>query len=203
MIGSLYIIAAPSGAGKTSLLQALVEELAGIEVSVSYTTRESRPGERDGIDYHFIDPQTFHDMIADNDFLEHAEVFGNRYGTARKNILERLQQGIDVILEIDWQGARQVRQTLPEVTGIFILPPSREVLDRRLRNRGQDSEEIIERRMRDAVNEISHYDEFDYLVVNDDFNNTLTELRCIVLVRRLRSEAQKMKLSGLLEGLVE
>ncbi len=202
MIGSLYIIAAPSGAGKTSLVKSLLERLCGIEVSVSYTTRPCRRGERDGINYHFVDPQTFQTMVANDDFLEHAEVFGNHYGTASASILERLRQGIDVILEIDWQGARQVRQTLPEAVGIFIVPPSREILEERLRSRGQDSQETIDHRMRDAVSEMSHYDEFDFLVVNDDFEVALTELRAIILARRLRVEVQQVKLDELLTRLV-
>ncbi len=202
MIGTLYIIAAPSGAGKTSLVKALLESVEGIEVSVSYTTRPCRPGERDGVNYHFVDLQTFQRMIASGEFLEHAEVFGNHYGTARANILERLQQGVDVILEIDWQGARQVRQALPEAVGIFIIPPSREILEQRLRSRGQDSQETIDRRMRDAVSEMSHYNEFDYLVVNDEFELALTELRAIIRARRLRVEVQRVKLSELLTRLV-
>ncbi len=202
MIGSLYIVAAPSGAGKTSLLKSLLERVPGVEVSVSYTTRPKRPGEREGINYHFVDPQTFQRMITQGRFLEHAEVFGNHYGTAKANILERLQQGIDVILEIDWQGARQIRQALPEAVGIFIVPPSRETLEQRLRARGQDSRETIERRMRDAVAEMIHYDEFDYLVVNDEFEQALDGLRAIILARRLRVEAQQEKLRGLLARLV-
>ncbi len=202
MIGTLYIIAAPSGAGKTSLVKALLESVEGIEVSVSYTTRPCRPGERDGVNYHFVDLQTFQRMIASGEFLEHAEVFGNHYGTARANILERLQQGVDLILEIDWQGARQVRQALPEAVGIFIIPPSREILEQRLRSRGQDSQETIDRRMRDAVSEMSHYNEFDYLVVNDEFELALTELRAIIWARRLRVEVQRVKLSELLTRLV-
>ena len=203
MIGTLYIIAAPSGAGKTSLVKALLESISGIEVSVSYTTRPARPGEQDGINYHFVDLQTFQGMVARGAFLEHAEVFGNHYGTARANIQERLQQGVDVVLEIDWQGARQVRRALPEAVGIFILPPSRQVLEERLQSRGQDSPEIIARRMRDAVNEISHYDEFEYLVVNDRFDDALADLRSIVQARRLRREAQLPKLDDLLAELVD
>ncbi len=202
MIGSLYIVAAPSGAGKTSLLKSLLERVPGVEVSVSYTTRPRRPGEREGINYHFVDPQTFQKMITQGRFLEHAEVFGNHYGTAKANILERLQQGIDVILEIDWQGARQIRRTLPEAVGIFIVPPSRETLEQRLRARGQDSRETIERRMCEAVAEMIHYNEFDYLVVNDEFEQALDGLRAIILARRLRVEVQQEKLRGLLARLV-
>ena len=202
MIGTLYIVAAPSGAGKTSLVKALVEQLDELEVSVSYTTRPPRPGEKDGINYHFIDREGFQRMVAAGEFLEHAEVFGNFYGTAKANIFERLRAGIDVILEIDWQGARQVREAFPETVGIFILPPSREVLEQRLRDRGQDSEETIARRMRDATEEMSHYREFDYLVVNDRFERSLEELRAIVVARRLRLEAQELKLQELLQDLV-
>ncbi len=202
MIGTLYIVAAPSGAGKTSLVKALVEQLDELEVSVSYTTRPPRPGEKDGINYHFIDREGFQRMVAAGEFLEHAEVFGNFYGTAKANIFERLRAGIDVILEIDWQGARQVREAFPETVGIFILPPSREVLEQRLRDRGQDSEETIARRMRDATEEMSHYREFDYLVVNDRFERSLEELRAIVVARRLRLEAQELKLRELLQDLV-
>ncbi len=200
--GSLYVVAAPSGAGKTSLVKALVESMEGVVVSVSYTTRPRRPGERDGVNYHFVDMETFRQMIADNAFLEHAQVFGNYYGTARNNITEQLRQGVDVILEIDWQGARQVREALSGVVGVFILPPSREVLEQRLRGRGQDSREIIERRMKDAVDEMSHYHEFDYLVVNDDFDQALAELRAIILARRLRLAVQQLKLKTLLSRLV-
>jgi len=202
MTGTLYIVAAPSGAGKTSLVKALVEQLDELEVSVSYTTRPPRPGEKDGINYHFIDREGFQRMVAAGEFLEHAEVFGNFYGTAKANIFERLRAGIDVILEIDWQGARQVREAFPETVGIFILPPSREVLEQRLRDRGQDSEETIARRMREATEEMSHYREFDYLVVNDRFERSLEELRAIVVARRLRLEAQEQKLRELLQDLV-
>ncbi len=202
MIGTLYIVAAPSGAGKTSLVKALVERLPGIEVSVSYTTRPPRPGERDGINYHFVDRETFQGMVARGEFLEHAEVFGNLYGTAKANILERLEKGVDVMLEIDWQGARQVREALPQAVGIFILPPSREALEERLRGRGQDAEEVIERRMREATEEMSHYREFDYLVINDRFEQALEGLCSIVVARRLRREVQQVKLRELLHHLV-
>ncbi len=202
MIGTLYIVAAPSGAGKTSLVKALVERLPGIEVSVSYTTRPPRPGERDGINYHFVDRETFQGMVARDEFLEHAEVFGNLYGTAKANILERLEKGVDVVLEIDWQGARQVREALPQAVGIFILPPSREALEERLRGRGQDAEEVIERRMREATEEMSHYREFDYLVINDRFEQALEGLCSIVVARRLRREVQQVKLRELLHHLV-
>ncbi len=151
MIGTLYIVSAPSGAGKTSLVKALLERVEGISVSVSHTTRAPRPGERDGQDYHFIDRERFEALVAAGEFLEHAQVFGNFYGTARATLVEQLQAGEDVILEIDWQGARQVHAAFPEAVKVFILPPSREALYRRLRARGQDSEAVIARRMAEAV----------------------------------------------------
>lgn len=188
--GTLYIISAPSGAGKTSLVKALLESTDGIRVSVSHTTRPMRPGEVDGKDYHFTEVESFKSRIDSGDFLEYAEVFGNFYGTSRSAVQEMLAQGLDVILEIDWQGAAQVRKLIPEALSIFILPPSREELERRLRGRGTDADEVIARRLGEAVNEMGHYGEFDYLVFNDDFDTALAELRTIVLARRLRSEAQ-------------
>lgn len=202
MQGTLYIFAAPSGAGKTSLVKALVDSIDNIEVSVSHTTRAPRPGEIDGVNYHFIDTNKFQEMVAKGNFLEHAQVFDNFYGTARTNIEQRLAAGVDVILEIDWQGARQVREQFPECIGVFILPPSRESLEERLRNRGQDDDEVIARRMRDAVNEMSHYAEFDYLVVNDDFNTALAELAAIVTARRLRTENQASRHQPMLQALL-
>ena len=189
-LGTLYVIAAPSGAGKTSLVAALVESTPDIDVSVSHTTRPMRPGEQDGIHYHFTDVPTFEKMIEEGRFLEHARVFDNYYGTAMANIQEELDAGRDVILEIDWQGAAQVRKHVPDSVGIFILPPSREALETRLRGRGQDTDEVIARRMRDAVNEMTHYAEFDYLVFNDEFEIVLGDLQNIVLARRLRFAAQ-------------
>lgn len=189
-LGTLYVIAAPSGAGKTSLVAALVESTPDIDVSVSHTTRPMRPGEQDGIHYHFTDVPTFEKMIEEGRFLEHARVFDNYYGTAMANIQEELDAGRDVILEIDWQGAAQVRKHVPDSVGIFILPPSREALETRLRGRGQDTDEVIARRMRDAVNEMTHYAEFDYLVFNDEFEIALGDLQNIVLARRLRFAAQ-------------
>ena len=200
--GTLYIFAAPSGAGKTSLVKALVETVATIEVSVSHTTRVPRPGEVDGINYHFIDVAVFQAMVAKGDFLEHAQVFDNFYGTARAKIEQRLAAGVDVILEIDWQGARQVRTQFPDSIGVFILPPSRQALEERLRGRGQDAEEVIARRMRDAVSEMSHYAEFDYLVINDDFQTALAELAAIVTARRLRTEIQASRHKPILQTLL-
>jgi len=200
--GTLYIISAPSGAGKTSLVKALLESTDGIRVSVSHTTRGMRPGEVDGKDYHFTEVETFRSMIADNAFLEHAEVFGNYYGTSRSSALDMMAQGMDVILEIDWQGAQQVRAKMPEAVSIFILPPSREELERRLRGRGTDADEVIARRLGEAVTEMGHYGEFDYLVFNDDFTSALEELRHIVFARRLRSAAQIPAHQGQLDALL-
>ncbi|MDH5370972.1 MAG: guanylate kinase, partial [Gammaproteobacteria bacterium] len=176
-LGTLFVISAPSGAGKTSLVKALLEQTNDIGVSVSHTTRLKREGEQDGVDYHFVDKESFISMVEQGAFLEHAQVFDNYYGTAVTNIETKLNQGEDVILEIDWQGAAQVRKQLPYAVNIFILPPSQAALEERLRGRGQDSDEIIARRMRDAKSETSHYSEYDYLVVNDDFESALTELK--------------------------
>lgn len=201
--GTLYIISAPSGAGKTSLVKALVEQTPGISVSVSHTTRQKRPGEVDGVDYHFIDKNKFVAMVNDSAFLEHAQVFDNYYGTALKNIENKLKQAEDIILEIDWQGATQVRKQLPDSINIFILPPSRIALEERLRNRGQDNEEIIQRRMADAVSETSHYPEYDYLIVNDQFEQALSELNSIVRARRCRIQAQIQTIAPLLKELLD
>ncbi len=200
--GILYIVSAPSGAGKTSLVKALLQNTGRLQVSVSHTTRKMRPGEADGKDYHFVDVETFQSMVRDNAFLEHAQVFDNFYGTSRAAALDLLRQGIDVILEIDWQGARQIRAMLPGAVSIFIVPPSREALEQRLRGRGQDGEEIIARRMRDAVSEMSHYAEFDYLVINDDFEVAVTELGSIVAANRLRGPRQTAVHGSLLERLL-
>lgn len=199
---SLYIISAPSGAGKTSLVKALLEDMDSVQVSVSHTTRAMRPGEVDGKDYHFIDVERFRAMARSHDFLEHAQVFDNFYGTSRSAVLELLDQGVDVILEIDWQGARQVCEMMPGAVTVFILPPSRAELERRLRGRGQDSDEIIARRMRDAESEMGHHGEFEYLLVNDDFATALAELRCVILANRLRQSRQEVRHSALLEDLL-
>ncbi|HOW62019.1 MAG TPA: guanylate kinase [Candidatus Contendobacter sp.] len=188
--GTLYIVAAPSGAGKTSLVKSLVETTSDVVVSISHTTRPPRPGEQDGVHYHFIPLPSFETMIAQGAFLEHAQVFGNRYGTSRAAVLAKLQAGLDVILEIDWQGAQQVRKQLPDSPSIFILPPSRDALRQRLAGRGQDSAEVIERRMAAALDELSHYVEFDYLVINDQFETALTELSAIIIAQRQRRTAQ-------------
>jgi guanylate kinase len=202
MSGTLYIFSAPSGAGKTSLVKALLEQTSSIEVSVSHTTRSPRPGEENGRHYHFTDAASFEKMVEDSAFLEHARVFDNYYGTARASVDAPLQQGQDVILEIDWQGAEQIRHLYPEAVSVFILPPSKSALRERLQGRGQDPEEIIERRMRDAVSEMSHYAEFDYLIINDDFDVALQELRSIVIAQRLRLVRQATQQRALLQDLL-
>ncbi len=200
--GSLFIISAPSGAGKTSLVKALLDYMPGLLVSVSHTTRARRPGEQNSVDYFFTSAKTFRAMIESGDFLEHAQVFDSHYGTSKEKVLRQLSDGWDVILEIDWQGAQQVRARMPECQSIFILPPSREALEQRLRARGQDSEAVIARRMNEAVTEISHYREFDFVVVNDDFDTALKELDTIIRAQRLSLAPQKDKLRGLLAGLL-
>lgn len=199
---SLYVIAAPSGAGKTSLVKRLLETTRNIEVSVSHTTRPPRPGEITGEHYHFVDIPTFEKMRDAGQFLEHAQVFDNYYGTSQQAVDNLLEQGTDVILEIDWQGAQQIRKIYPDSCSIFILPPSRQALEKRLRARGQDDNTVIERRMRDAKNEMSHYAEFDYLVVNDEFDEALDMLRSIVFARRQRIEIQSRLQEHLLQDLL-
>ncbi|WP_257296913.1 guanylate kinase [Endozoicomonas sp. YOMI1] len=184
-IGKLYIIAAPSGAGKTSLVKAMVESTPHVRVSVSHTTRSIRPGEQDGVNYHFTSVEGFRDMLDKGMFLEHAEVFGNYYGTSAHWVREQLNKGEDVILEIDWQGAQQVSRLLPDAVSIFILPPSLEALRERLIGRATDGLSIIERRMSQAVSDMSHYGEFDYLVINDEFDLALRDLQTIIRSQRL------------------
>ncbi len=176
----LYVIAAPSGAGKTSLVKALMEREPDLRFSVSYTTRKPRPAEVDGRDYHFVDAATFERMIAAGEFLEHARVFDNYYGTGLAAVRAALDQGTRLLLEIDWQGARQVRATLPEARTIFVLPPSRESLELRLKARSTDSDAVISRRLQDSVSDLAHWPEFDYVVVNDRFDTALGELQAIV-----------------------
>lgn len=200
--GKLYIISAPSGAGKTSLVKQLVADIDRLTVSVSHTTRPMRPGEVHGRDYYFVPVADFQAMLEQQAFLEHAQVFDNFYGTAQQTVEENLSKGLDVILEIDWQGAQQIKKLLPDSLSIFILPPSTAILQQRLRNRGQDDEQIIARRMRDAVTEISHYDEFDYLVVNDVFEQALTELKSILIANRLTRQRQQHNLELLLKALL-
>ncbi len=200
--GTLYIVAAPSGAGKTSLVRALLERSEGLALSVSHTTRPMRSGEEAGVHYHFVDRERFQAMVAAGDFLEHAEVFGNHYGTSRSAVEAQLAAGLDVILEIDWQGARQVRAAFPEALGIFILPPSRAALEERLRGRGQDSDEVIAGRMARAVDEMVHFDEFDYLVINDDFDVALEQLAAILTAQRLRQPCQQQRHADLIKSLL-
>ncbi|HTR01487.1 MAG TPA: guanylate kinase [Candidatus Acidoferrum sp.] len=206
--GSLYLISAPSGAGKTSLVKALLNEPlpshgAGLCVSVSYTTRPMRPGEVNGVNYHFVDQATFSTMVARGDFLEHAQVFGNFYGTSRKWVEEHLAKGWDIILEIDWQGAMQIKQLLPASSvSIFILPPSRDALQERLTRRGQDKPDVIADRMAKAVSEMSHYGQADYLVVNDDFDSALADLRAIFRSNQLRRNVQEARNRALLADLL-
>jgi|SRR5580658_631430 guanylate kinase len=180
MRGNLYVVAAPSGAGKTSLVKALMERRPSIHFSVSYTTREPRPGEIDGRDYHFVNQERFQEMVERGEFLEHARVFDNCYGTGIDTVQTALTQGELLLLEIDWQGARQVRARLPEARTIFILPPSRHALEERLRARSSDSEPVIERRLRDAKQDLAHWTEFDYVVINDRFEQAVADLLAIV-----------------------
>lgn len=200
--GQLYIVSAPSGAGKSSLLNALRGRLQDVVVSVSHTTRAPRFGEVDGVHYHFTTVAQFQHHIAAGNFLEYAQVFDNFYGTSRLTINEQLQAGKDVILEIDWQGAQQVREQADNVCSIFILPPSQEALLKRLRGRGQDSEEVIQRRMRDAQSEMSHYGEYDYVVINDEFEEALVELIAIFRAQRLTQARQQQARGELLASLV-
>ena len=201
--GTLYTVSAPSGAGKTSLVNALIERCGGLQVSVSHTTRPMRPAEKEGVNYHFVSENVFVDMLDRAEFLEHAQVFGNLYGTSSVWLEEQLERGLDVILEIDWQGARQVKQLLPETQSIFILPPSRQALQQRLSLRGQDDPSIIEGRMNAAVAEMSRYVESDFLVVNKDFDQALDELQSIVASQRLRTARQQKILSGMLQNLLK
>ncbi len=200
--GTLYTVSAPSGAGKTSLVNALVESLADLKVSVSHTTRVKRPGEIDGVDYHFVSHEEFESMVKRHEFLEHAQVFTNHYGTSRLWVEDTLNKGIDVILEIDWQGAQQIRSLIPEAKSIFILPPSSDSLYQRLTGRGQDKKEVIEARMAEAKSEMSHYHEAHYLVFNDKFAVALEEFRAILLSERLLLEKQQQKHHSLLESLL-
>ncbi|WP_116367854.1 guanylate kinase [Parahaliea mediterranea] len=200
--GTLYTVSAPSGAGKTSLVKALVERCENLQVSVSHTTRPIRPGEVDGVNYHFVSEADFSAMLGEAAFLEHARVFGNFYGTSQPWVEQQLAGGIDVILEIDWQGAAQVKRLLPQTCAVFILPPSRETLEQRLTQRGQDERSIIESRMAEAVQEMSHYIESDFLVVNQDFDTALGELQAIITSQRLRTPRQAGRLTAMLDNLL-
>ena len=200
--GTLFIVSAPSGAGKTSLVKALISSLNNVEVSVSHTTRPSRPGEVDGVNYHFVDEEAFLNLRSEDGFLESAEVFGNLYGTAKAGIDDQLAQGIDVILEIDWQGARQIRAQRDDVVSLFILPPSTATLRQRLTARGQDNDEVIEQRMLAAKTELAHYDEAHFLVLNDVFERALEDLQSIVRACRLKREKQSKNLHSTLSDLL-
>ncbi|MGE0114522.1 MAG: guanylate kinase [Steroidobacteraceae bacterium] len=200
--GHLYVIAAPSGAGKTSLVKALLAQEPSARFSISYTTRKQRSAEVDGRDYFFVDRARFEQMVAAGEFLEHALVFDNYYGTARAQVEQLLTQGANVILEIDWQGARQIRGVMQDCRSIFILPPSRAELERRLRNRGTDDETVIQRRLRDAVSDMSHWAEFDYVVVNADFDQALAELKAIVLRQGDALRADRPALKSLIAELL-
>ncbi|MCP3908817.1 MAG: guanylate kinase [Oceanicoccus sp.] len=198
----LYTISAPSGAGKTSLVSALIDSTQQVRVSVSHTTRAMRPGEQDGVNYHFVSHDAFKSMLTEQAFLEHAEVFGNYYGTSREWVEQTLNAGDDVILEIDWQGAQQIKKLMPETLAIFIMPPSQATLRERLTNRGQDDKAVIDKRMAEAVSEMSHYEQGDFLVINDDFNTALADLQAILRSSRLALEPQKQRHQDLLKDLL-
>ena len=200
--GTLFIVSAPSGAGKTSLIKALLEAKDDLSVSVSHTTRSKRPDEEDGKDYHYVDVPTFSNMVSQGAFLEHAQVFDHSYGTSETSVMDQLASGQDIILEIDWQGAEQVRIRISGTVSIFILPPSRAALRERLTERGQDDDAIINRRMFDAVTEMSHHHDFDYIVVNDDFNTALKDLGTIISSQRLHIHNQKQALQPLINELL-
>nr|WP_313096936.1 guanylate kinase [Moraxella sp. CTOTU48717] len=200
--GSLFIITAASGTGKTSLVKQLVATTNDLAVSISHSTRKPRPGEIDGQHYHFVSREIFADMIKQGEFLEHAEVFENYYGTAQSTVEFMLSNGLDVILEIDWQGALQVQRLRPDATTIFILPPDRQSLRQRLSNRGQDSQEVIEKRLAGSVNEMSQYVNFDYVVINDNFDVALAELKSIIIANRLTLAKQQERHAGRIEQLL-
>jgi len=194
-MANLFIISAPSGCGKTSLVEALIKKTKNLCVSVSHTTRPPRPDEANGINYYFVSIDEFEEMIKQNAFVEHAMVFDNHYGTSSQLIKEKLNEGVDVILEIDWQGARQVKENMPNAISIFILPPSKEALLGRLKQRAQDDDETINKRMSDAQNQMQHFNEFDYLVINDDFNSALNDLNLIICRPEKASERFNLSLS--------
>ena len=200
--GALFVISAPSGAGKTSLVKALLERNPALTVSVSHTTRPRRPNEQEGREYWFVTQQQFKERLERGEFLEHAQVFDNYYGTGKTTVEALLAAGRDVILEIDWQGARQVRQSAPDCTTIFILPPSRAALEERLRNRRTDSDAVIARRLRDAVGDMSHYREFDYVVVNDDFDSACRQLEAILAGNGFGLRSDRPQLGALLADLL-
>ena len=201
--GMLIVVSAPSGGGKTSLVNALLKSDESLSVSVSHTTRPSRPGEQDGVNYHFIDSAGFQALADQGEFLEHAEVFGNQYGTSKASVNDKLAAGQDVILEIDWQGAQQIQASYGgELLSIFILPPSQEALRQRLRGRGQDEEAVIDARMAKAISEMSHFSDYQYLVINDEFDHALADMRSILRSRRLRRDYQESHQQELLDSLL-
>ena len=201
--GTLFIVAAPSGAGKSSIVNAVLKDTPGIALSISYTSRAPRPGERHAQHYHFVDKAEFERMVAAGDFFEHALVHGDYKGTAVQSVEPQLAAGQDVLLEIDWQGARQVRAKVPDALSVFILPPSRQALEQRMRSRGQDSEEVIARRLAAAREEMSHFDEFDFLIVNDDFQTAVRDMQAIFLGSRQRRHLQQQRFAGLIATLLE
>jgi len=201
MSGVLFIVSAPSGGGKTSLVKALLEAEHGVKLSVSYTTRPARPGEMNGRDYHFVAPPEFERMLEAGEFLENAVIYGNRYGTSRKWIAEQLRDGCDILLEIDWQGAQQVRKLMAGNVSVFILPPSLEVLEQRLKGRSQDSPEVVARRLAAARQEIGHVGEFDYVIINKDFNRAAQDLISIIRAERLRLSRQLARHADLINRL--
>ena len=194
-MANLFIISAPSGCGKTSLVEALIKKTKNLCVSVSHTTRPPRPDEANGINYYFVSIDEFEEMIKQNAFVEHAMVFDNHYGSSSQLIKEKLDEGVDVILEIDWQGARQVKNNMPNSTSIFILPPSKETLLERLQQRAQDNDATINKRMSDAQNQMQHFNEFDYLIINDDFDSALNDLNLIICIPDKASERFSLSLS--------
>jgi guanylate kinase len=202
MRGTLYIVAAPSGAGKSSIVNAVLARDPNISLSISFTSRKPRPGERHAEHYHFIDAEEFKAMVAAGDFFEYALVHGDWKGTARQSVEPQLMGGRDVLLEIDWQGARQVRSRIPDAVSVFILPPSRAALEMRMRKRGQDSEEVIAQRLAAAREEMSHYGEFDYVIVNEDFETAVVEMCSIFTASRLRKDAQVARHSRLITSLL-
>lgn len=201
-MGSLFIVAAPSGGGKTSLVKKLINDLNNIDVAISHTTRDKRANEASGVDYFFVDESTFNTMIQQNAFVEYAQVFNHFYGTSIAQIQQRLQAGTDVVLDIDWQGARQIKRLFPDSVSIFVIPPSLEVLQQRLTDRQRDNAQVILDRMQRAHDEMSHYEEFDYLIVNDIFDVAASELKSIVVAQRLRISHQAIRQQKLLSFLL-
>ena len=202
MSGLLFVVSAASGTGKTSLVKALLERVNNLHVSVSHTTRGQRPGELDGVHYHFSQKEDFLALVQQGGFIEYAEVFGNYYGTAQATVKQQLAKGHDVLLEIDWQGAEQVRKLFPESQQIFILPPSQFDLHQRLSNRGTDSVEVIEHRLSCAVEDMQQYLNFDYLIINDDFNKALHDLESVIIANRLRLSQQANRHQELIQQLI-